>query len=85
MASTRKVDMTKGSILKAVILFAIPICIGDMLQQLYNTVDTLIIGNFCSSASLAAVGTSSQPVEIFLCIFMGLGAAASILVSQSAG
>ena len=85
MATTRKVDMTKGSILKAVILFAIPICIGDMLQQLYNTVDTLIIGNFCSSASLAAVGTSAQPVEIFLCIFMGLGAAASILVSQSAG
>ena len=85
MATTRKIDMTKGSILKAVILFAIPICIGDMLQQLYNTVDTLIIGNFCSSASLAAVGTSAQPVEIFLCIFMGLGAAASILVSQSAG
>lgn len=85
MASSRNIDMTKGSILKAVLLFAIPICIGDMLQQLYNTVDTLIIGNFCSSASLAAVGTSSQPVEILLCLFMGLGAAASILVSQSAG
>ena len=52
---------------------------------MYNTMDTLIIGTFCSSASLAAVGTSAQPVEIFLCIFMGLGAAASILVSQSVG
>ena len=39
MATIRKIDMTKGSILKAVLLFAIPICIGDMLQQLYNTVD----------------------------------------------
>ena len=83
--ATHKIDMTQGSILKVVVLFAIPICIGDILQQMYNTIDTLIIGNFCSSASLAAVGTSAQPVEIFLCIFMGLGAAASILVSQSVG
>ena len=77
--------MTQGPIMRLVVLFALPICLGNILQQLYSTVDTLVIGNFCSSASLAAVGTSSQPVEILLCIFLGLGTGISILVSQCTG
>lgn len=77
--------MTSGSIMKLVLLFALPICVGNILQQLYNTVDTLVIGNFCGSLSLAAVGTSSQPVEMLLCIFLGLGTGVSILVSQCVG
>lgn len=71
--------------MKLVVLFALPICVGNMLQQLYSTVDTLVIGNFCDSVSLAAVGTSSQPVEMLLCIFLGLGTGVSILVSQCVG
>lgn len=85
MVSQKKVDMTKGPIMQLVILFALPICIGNVLQQLYNTVDTLVIGNFCNSVSLAAVGTSTQPAEIFLCLFLGIGSGVSILVSQSTG
>ncbi len=85
MKSAKKIDMTTGPIMKLVLLFALPICIGNVLQQLYNTVDTLVIGNFCGSVSLAAVGTSSQPVEILLCIFLGLGTGVSILVSQYVG
>lgn len=85
MKSTGKIDMTNGSIMKLVLLFALPICVGNILQQLYNTVDTLVIGNFCGSLSLAAVGTSSQPVEMLLCIFLGLGTGVSILVSQCVG
>ena len=79
------IDMTKGSIMKLVVLFALPICIGNILQQLYNTVDTLVIGNFCGPVSLAAVGTSAQPVEMLLCIFLGFGTGLSILVSQYTG
>ena len=85
MNSAKKLDMTNGPIMKLVILFALPITIGNILQQLYNTVDTLVIGNYCGSESLAAVGTSSQPVEILLCIFLGLGTGVSILVSQCTG
>ena len=85
MKSTGKIDMTSGSIMKRGLLFALPICVGNILQQLYNTVDTLVIGNFCGSLSLAAVGTSSQPVEMLLCIFLGLGTGVSILVSQCVG
>ncbi len=71
--------------MRPVVLFALPICIGNILQQLYNTVDTLVIGNFCGTQSLAAVGTSGQPVELLLCIFMGLGTGVSILVAQYTG
>lgn len=85
MHSKKKIDMTQGPIMKLVVLFAIPICLGNILQQLYNTVDTMVIGNFCDSVALAAVGTSAQPVELVLCLFMGMGSGVSILVSQYIG
>ena len=80
-----KIDMTTGPIMRNIILFAIPIIIGNILQQLYTTVDALVIGNYCGDTSLAAVGTSSQPVEVLLCIFLGIGTGVSILISQFIG
>lgn len=77
--------MTHGNIMQLVLLFALPLCIGNIFQQLYNTVDTLVVGNFCGSVSLAAVGTSSQPLEAMMCIFIGIGTGTSILVSQYYG
>jgi len=85
MKQNKKVDMTTGAIMPKVFLFAVPIIIGNILQQLYTTVDALVIGNFCGTTSLAAVGTSSQPVEVLLCIFLGIGTGVSILVSQYTG
>ena len=81
----KKIDMTTGPIMKNVFLFAIPIVLGNILQYLYTTVDTLVIGNYCGKTSLAAVGTSSQPVEVLLCIFLGIDTGVSILVSQYVG
>ena len=43
------IDLTRGSIIRQVLLFALPLCAGNILQQLYTTVDTLVIGNYCSS------------------------------------
>ncbi|MBR3734601.1 MAG: oligosaccharide flippase family protein, partial [Lachnospiraceae bacterium] len=80
-----KIDMTQGPIMRNIFLFAIPIVIGNILQQLYTTVDTLVIGNYCGHTSLAAVGTSAQPVEVLLCIFLGIGTGVSILISQYIG
>lgn len=80
-----QVDFTQGSILGRAAWFALPICIGNILQQMYSTVDTLVIGNYCDAAALAAVATSSQPLEILLCVFLGIGSGISILVSQMAG
>ena len=85
MEQKKKIDMTTGPIMKNVFLFAIPIVLGNILQYLYTTVDTLVIGNYCGKTSLAAVGTSAQPVEVLLCIFLGIGTGVSILVSQYVG
>ena len=58
MKSSARMDMTQGPIMRKVLVFALPICAGNVLQQLYSTVDTVVIGNFCGSTSLAAVGTA---------------------------
>lgn len=80
-----KIDMTRGAIMPAIMLFALPIIAGNILQYLYTTVDTLVIGNYCDHAAIAAVGTSSQPIEMLLCVFLGIGTGVSILISQHAG
>lgn len=85
MSTAKKIDMTTGPIMRNVLLFAIPIVLGNVLQQLYTTVDTLVIGHFCGDTSLAGVGTSAQPVEVLLCIFLGIGTGVSILISQYMG
>ena len=81
----KKIDMTEGKIMKNIILFALPIIAGNILQYLYTTVDTLVIGNYCDHTAIAAVGTSSQPVEVLLCIFLGIGTGVSILISHHVG
>lgn len=80
-----RTGFTTGPIVRQVVWFALPICAGNVLQQMYSTVDTLVIGNYCDAAALAAVATSSQPLEIMLCVFLGIGSGISILVSQAAG
>ena len=82
---SHKIDMATGPIMRGVLLFALPIILGDILQQLYTTVDTLVIGRYCDYTALAAVGTSAQPVEVVLCLFLGIGKGVSILVSQYEG
>ena len=85
MKSNSKVDMTTGPIMKNIFIFAIPIIISNILQNLYSTVDTLVVGNFCGETSLAAIGTSAQPIEVVLCVFLGIGGGVSILISQYTG
>ena len=50
--------MTEGSIVKSLLLFALPLIFGNLLQQMYNTADSIIVGNFVGSNALAAVGSS---------------------------
>ncbi|MBP3427552.1 MAG: MATE family efflux transporter [Clostridia bacterium] len=85
MRSRAKIDMTRGRMLPLVLRFALPLCVGNILQQMYMTVDTLVVGNYCSPVSLSALGTSGQPVEILLTLFVGMGAGLSILVAQYTG
>ena len=59
---TGPVVMTQGKPAKLLLSFALPLMLGNILQQLYSTVDTLVVGRYCGAESLAAVGTSSQPI-----------------------
>lgn len=83
--SSKNIDMTTGPIILNALKFALPLCVGFILQQLYTTVDTIVVGRFCGPESLAAVATSAQPLEIILCVFLGIGNGISILVSQAVG
>ena len=65
-------QMTKGSISKQLILFSIPILISNLFQQLYNTVDTAIVGRFVGANALAAVGTCNLVVVFMIYFFIGL-------------
>lgn len=83
--ATAQIDMTRGSILKAIIQFSIPLLIGNLFQQMYNMVDSLVVGNFNGSGALAAVGTAGQPMNVMMALFLGIGTGATILISQFTG
>ena len=78
-------DLTTGSVLKRIGLFAIPMVLGNLFQQLYNIVDSIIIGNYLGKQALAAVGASFPLIFILISLVIGFGAGASILVSQYFG
>lgn len=79
-------DLSKGSVVKSMLLFAIPMILGDLLQQCYNIADTLIVGQFLGEKALAAVGSSFTLMtfitSIILGLCMGSGALFSIRFGQ---
>lgn len=86
MAIRRKdADMTQGSIWKHLITFAIPMAIGLIFQQLYNTVDAVVVGNFVGEAALAAVGSTSSIINMLVGLSAGLSTGASVVISQLYG
>ncbi len=80
-----QIDLTKDKILKSILLFALPILISNFFQQLYNTVDTMIVGNFLGETSLAAIGASSSIYDLMVGFSLGVGNGMSIVVARSFG
>ena len=78
-------DMTKGSPLKIFVLFSIPLLVGNIFQQLYSMVDTIIVGRFVGVEALAAVGSTGSMFFLVNGMIMGLTSGFSILVSQKFG
>ena len=78
-------DMIKGSIFKSILWFSIPLLIGNFFQQLYNTVDSYVVGNFVDTNALAAVGASTPVINMLVGFFMGLSAGAGVVISQYFG
>lgn len=77
--------MIEGSIAKKIILFAIPIFIGQLFQQLYNTVDSLIVGNLIGSSALAAVSATGTLVFLVIGFFFGFSMGAGIVIAREIG
>ncbi len=78
-------DMTTGPEWRHILLFSLPIMAGNLLQQLYNTVDGIVVGNFVSQNALAATGTAGTLAFIFLAFAIGFGNGAGIVVAQLFG
>ena len=81
----KPVDMTVGNPVKQILIFTIPMLLGNIAQQLYNTVDSIIVGRFVGDNALAAVGSAGPIVNLMLVFFIGISVGANIMVSQYFG
>ena len=81
----KDVDMTQGNIFRHIILFALPLLAGNIFQQLYNMVDTWVVGRFVSNEAYAAVGSVGPIVNMLVGFFMGLSSGAGVVISQYYG
>ena len=77
--------MLNGPILKSLLLFAVPILFSNMFQQLYNTVDTMIVGNYLGDTSLAAIGACGSIYELLVGFALGIGNGLAIVTGRSFG
>ena len=78
-------QITEGNIWKQILVFFFPIMLGTFFQQMYNTVDTIIVGRFVGTEALAAVGTTGPLVNMINGFFIGLGSGATVILSQFYG
>lgn len=78
-------DLINGKIWKAILWFSIPMLVGNLFQQLYNTVDSYVVGNFVSSGALAAVGQSTPIINTLVGFFTGLATGAGVVIAQYFG
>ena len=79
------VDMTEGSPWKKIVLFAVPMLVGNIAQQLYNTVDSVVVGKYVGDNALAAVGSAGPILNLLIVLFVGISVGAGIMVSQYFG
>lgn len=78
-------NMTEGVIWKELTAFAVPLLVGNLFQQLYNTVDSIVVGNYVGKEALAAVGSVGPIINSLIGFFIGLSAGAGVVISQSYG
>ena len=85
LAKSAMTDMTEGNAYKLILLFSLPLLVGNVFQQLYNMVDSIVVGNFIGDKALAAVGTGFPVIFMLSSLFMGVGVGATIMISQYYG
>ena len=78
-------DMTSGSIIRQIILFSLPLMLGNVFQMLYNTVDSVVVGNYVGKEALAAVGSTTMVVNMLVFFFNGFSVGAGVVIAQHFG
>jgi len=82
---TATTDMTTGTPWKSILIFTLPMLLGNLAQQLYNTVDTIVVGKYVGDNALSAVGSAGPIVNLLLVLFIGISSGATIMASQYFG
>lgn len=85
MRKEKTTDLIHGSIAKSIFWFSVPLLVGNLFQQLYNTVDAYVVGNYVGKQALAAVGASSPILNMLIGFFMGLATGAGVIIAQYFG
>ena len=85
MTKSREIDFTEGPLLRKIILYALPIIGVNLLQLLFTAADVAVLGIFTTDQAVAAVGATTQIVNIMICFFVGLGVGANVLVARAVG
>ena len=80
-----EIDMVNGAILPKLLRFCIPLALSGMLQLLYNAADVIVVGRYCGSTALAAVGSNGALVNLTINIFIGLSVGTGVVVAQYYG
>ena len=78
-------SMTSGSIWKSLVAFSIPLILGNLFQQLYNVIDSIIVGNYVGKEALAAVGAGGSILVLLVGFYIGAATGAGIITSQAYG
>ena len=81
----KQMSLTEGSITKGLILFAVPILLSNLFQQLYNSVDSMVVGNYVGSAALAAVGSTGSLINLLIGFFLGIATGTGVLYAMHYG
>lgn len=77
--------LTQGSVWKGIVSFAVPILLSNLFQQLYNTVDTAVVGRFAGSQALAAVGSTGSLINLFVGFFLGISSGTGVIFANAYG
>ena len=82
---SERIDFTQGNMLRSIVLFSIPLITGELLQNLYNSVDALVVGNFVDQYALAAVTVCGVIANMVVNFFNGMSVGANIVVAKASG
>lgn len=85
MTNGKSMDMTHGSLWNKILIFALPLAASSILQQLFNSVDTAVVGRFASSRALAAVGSNSSLISLMINLFIGISLGSNVVIAHYIG